>query len=165
MGSLLILLSLLVGVYFIVKPKKKASGFKPPPEFPKKWRLFLLEKVQFYTVLTDSDKEQFEEDMLEFLERKRITGITTNVTDEDRLLVAYSAIIPVFAFQDWKYSHLSEFLLYPNSFSEDYSIGTENARIIGMVGDGAMANIVIFSKSALHLGFNNSQDKKKCGHP
>ena len=163
MGSLLILLSLLVGVYFIVKPKKKASGFKPPPEFPKKWRLFLLEKVQFYTVLTDSDKEQFEEDMLEFLERKRITGITTNVTDEDRLLVACSAVIPVFAFKDWNYSHLSEVLLYPNSFSEDYSIGTENARITGMVGDGAMANIVIFSKSALHLGFNNSQDKKNVG--
>ena len=163
MWSLLILVSLLGGVYFIIKPKKKVSGFSVPKEFPIKWRTFLSATVQFYKNLTPKEKFLFEEDVLEFLTRIRITGIKTNVTDEDRLLVASSGVIPVFAFPDWKYHHLSEVLLYPNSFNDDYSIGGEHARITGMVGDGAMDNIVIFSKPALHLGFKNSQDKKNVG--
>jgi Mlc titration factor MtfA (ptsG expression regulator) len=163
MVSLLILASLLVGVYFIVKPKKKKSGFSTPNEFPNKWKTYLNKTVQFYRDLDTAEKKQFEADVLDFFKRIRITGIKTNVTDEDRLLVASSAVIPVFAFKDWKYSHLSEVLLYPDSFNKDYSIGKENARITGMVGNGAMANIIIFSKPALHLGFKNSKDKKNVG--
>lgn len=163
MWALFVLLLLLGGVYLIIKPKKKKSGFNTPDSFPMAWRTYLNTAVQFYRDLDSPQKIQFEEDVLDFFKRIRITGIKTNVTDEDRLLVASSAVIPVFAFTDWKYSHLSEVLLYPDSFNEDYSIGTENARITGMVGSGAMANIVIFSKPALHLGFKNSEDKKNVG--
>lgn len=107
---------------------------------------------------------RFEQDIQRFLQRVRITGIKTTIDDEDRLLVASSAVIPVFAFPEWEYRSLHEVLLYPDLFTSDFDFTSEKRNISGMVGSGGvMNNVVIFSKPALRQGFDNTTDKKNVG--
>lgn len=55
--------------------------------------------------------------------------------------VAASAVIPLFGFPGWRYRHLNEVLLYPDTFDEDYQVQNARRNIIGMVGSGAMNRI------------------------
>ena len=151
-------------LYLLFRPRGIKSGFPVPEVFPEDWRLYLLKEVNFYASLTKEDKAVFEADILRFLKRVRITGIKTKVDDEDRLLVASSAVIPVFAFPEWEYSSLHEVLLYPDLFTEKYDFNVQGRNISGMVGSGGVMNhVVIFSKPALHQGFDNAGDKMNVG--
>lgn len=151
-------------LYLLFRPKGIKSGLNVPAAFPEKWKLYLLKEVNFYASLSEEDKAVFEADILRFLKRVRITGIKTTVDDEDRLLVASSAVIPVFAFPEWEYSSLHEVLLYPDLFTEKYDFKEQGRNISGMVGSGGVMNhVVIFSKPALHLGFDNASDKMNVG--
>ena len=90
----------------------------------------------------------------------RITGIETNVDDTDKVLVASSAVIPIFGFADWKYSNIHEVLLYPAAFNKEFETKGTDRRILGMVGTGYMEGVMILSKPALKHGFKNESDKK-----
>jgi Mlc titration factor MtfA (ptsG expression regulator) len=165
-----LIIKILVGLfialilYLLFRPKSIKSGFNVPEVFPEKWKVYLLKEVNFYASLSDEDKAIFEADILRFLKRVRITGIQITVDDEDRLLVASSAVIPVFAFPEWEYSSLHEVLLYPDLFTEKYDFSEQSRNISGMVGSGGvMHHVVIFSKPALHLGFDNASDKMNVG--
>ena len=57
--------------------------------------------------------------MMLFFSRIRITGVGTEVEDIDKVLIAASAIIPIFGFPDWEYMNLHEVLLYPDSFNHE----------------------------------------------
>ncbi len=156
----LALLALLAWAFF--KPRK--SGMDVPEVFPKKWRVFLDENVRFYQKLDESEKRDFEERIQRFLKRIKITGIKTEVSDEDRLLVASSAVIPIFRFPEWEYKTLVEVLLYPDLFTEEFNFSEGERNIAGMAGSGGMmGNLVIFSKPALWLGFENKSDKQNVG--
>lgn len=158
----LFLLSMLGWVIYSSKVKK--SGLDVPEVFPADWRAFLLDKVHFYKELSESDRLIFESDVLRFLKRIKITGIKTTVSDEDRLLVASSAVIPIFRFPEWEYKTLVEVLLYPDHFSEDFNFSEGERNIAGMAGSGGMmSNLVIFSKPALWQGFENKTDKHNVG--
>ena len=162
--NLLVALLIALILYLLFRPKGIKSGVEAPQDFPNNWRLFLLKKVNFYASLSNEDKILFENNVLRFLKRVRITGIQTTVDDEDRLLVASSAIIPVFAFTEWEYSSLHEVLLYPDLFTEKYDFSQRDRSISGMVGSGGMMHhVVIFSKPALHQGFENASDKMNVG--
>jgi Mlc titration factor MtfA (ptsG expression regulator) len=151
-------------VRFIYNSKVKKSGFEVPDIFPQKWRDFLQQKIQFYSDLTSEEKLQFESDIQHFLRRIRITGVKTSVDDEDRLLVASSAVIPIFRFPEWEYKSLCEVLLYPDLFTEDYDFSSKGRSISGMMGHGGvMNNVVLFSKPALRYGFEIINDKKNVG--
>lgn len=130
---------------------------------PEKWRSILLDKVNFYKNLGDQQRLQFESDIQRFLSSVRITGVQTAVDLEDRLLVASSAVIPLFGFPSWSYQYLDEVLLYPGSFDRDFTIGSKREIITGMVGNGAMEGKMILSKPSLHLGFDIANDKKNVG--
>ncbi|WP_321282207.1 zinc-dependent peptidase [Marinifilum fragile] len=136
------------------------NWISPKKTFPNNWRNILTQKVSFYNSLTAEEKTRFEYKVQEFLLNCRITGIHTEVDDTDRVLVAASAIIPVFEFPNWKYTNLFEVLLYPNSFNDQFETQGENARILGMVGSGYMEGKMILSKPALLHGFSNESDKK-----
>lgn len=85
-----------------------------------------------------------------FLDEVRITGIRTEVDDTVRVLVAASAVIPIFGFHDWEYNRLGEVLVYPNSFDEKYrSSGTPAENTLGMVGVGHLRGVMILSKPSL----------------
>lgn len=133
---------------------------QPNEAFPEKWRHILSKLIPYYRKLNQAEKELFEYKVQEFLLNCRVTGIKTNVTDADRLLIAASAVVPIFAFPEWKYKNLNEVILYPDSFDKDFNISGKGRNILGMVGTGYMENKMILSKRALHDGFKNKTDKR-----
>lgn len=157
--TIIIVLSLALFVLY----KKKNATVVELIEVPKKWKAFLNEKVVFYNNLKQEQKERFELDVYNFLNDVRITGVQTKITIEDRLLVASSAVIPLFGFPQWTYKHLDEVLIYPSSFDRNFNIGSKEEIITGMVGTGVMEGKMILSKQSLHLGFSIANDKKNVG--
>jgi len=132
----------------------------PNKLFPKDWRLILEQYVTFYSSLSAEEKNKFEYKIQEFLLNCRITGIKTTIDTTDKLLVASSAIIPIFGFDEWKYTNINEVLLYPSTFNEKFETEGPDRRILGMVGSGYMEGVMILSKKALKHGFRNESDKK-----
>ncbi|HEV2832074.1 MAG TPA: M90 family metallopeptidase [Hanamia sp.] len=154
----LILLTLLVLFFiFYKKPKKNII-------LPDNYKELLHRHVPFYRRLNTENKIKFEEKIKDFLGYIRIEGINTNVTSLDKLLVASSAVIPVFGFAKWKYFNLTNVLLYPDSFNrEEFLAHGYEKNTLGMVGTGAMQRTMILSKPALHYGFNNEGGKTNTG--
>src|SRR5687767_11370464 len=74
-------------------------------EFPVAWRPILENRVGFYLTLSDQKKKKFEKLIQQFIAEKRIIGIKTEVDDTIRVLVAASAIIPIFGFDNWEYDN------------------------------------------------------------
>lgn len=157
-----IIIILLVGFGWVSYNKAAHPKWQVPREtFPVEWREILLQEVQFYHSLEAEEKTRFELKVQEFLLNCRITGIQTDVTLTDKLLVAASAVIPIFGFDSWKYTNIREVLLYPAMFNESYEFeGESERRILGMVGNQSMEGIMILSKEALRLGFRNESDKQ-----
>lgn len=150
---------LFVFIVFIIY-KYRNIWKKPTSKFPNKWNSILQKWVPFYTGLNKEEKELFEYKVQEFLLNCEITGIETNVDETDKLLIAASAIIPIFAFPEWKYKNLDEVLLYPGSFNLDFKTSGKNRPVLGMVGNGYMERKMILSKQALRKGFANETDKR-----
>ncbi|MCG8580846.1 MAG: zinc-dependent peptidase [Bacteroidales bacterium] len=139
---------------------KSEKWIKPKGKMKPERRKILTEKVNFYNSLTQEEKELFEFKVLEFLANCRITGIGVAIDDVDKVLVASSAIIPIFSFPHWRYQNLAEVLLYPSSFNHKFETSGEDTNILGMVGSGIMEGKMILSKPALLHGFANESDKK-----
>lgn len=159
--KLLITLFIAITSYFTIKKVwKKKTWILPTNEFPKNWRNILINKIDFYNQLNKEDRIKFEYKIQEFLLNCKITGIKTSVSKTDKVLIASSAIIPIFYFEDWKYLNINEVLLYPNAFGENYELEGKNRNILGMVGNKSLNKKMILSKKALHHGFDNTTDKK-----
>lgn len=127
------------------------------------WSAFLLDKVAFYRVLEASDRRLFEQRIILFLQTTAVEAGQFDVSNNDRLLVAASAIIPVWAFPKWHYFNLSAVYLLPAAFNEDFECGRTDSLITGMVGTGPMSGKMALSKPALYQGFENSRDKQNVG--
>lgn len=85
------------------------------------------------------------------------------MSDTDRLLVAASAIIPVWGFPKWHYFNLDAVYLLPASFNDRFECGQPDSLYTGMVGTGPMSGKLALSRPALHYGFQNSKDKHNVG--
>lgn len=155
-----LLIVLLVYIWWNLFFKKKRFKHKP---FPDHWRQVLKREVRFYQKLSAEEKDRFEQDVWRFLDTVTITGIETELDDMDRLLVASSAVIPLFGFPEWQYRNLNEVLLYEGTFNHDYQTEGKDRNILGMVGEGAMNRMMILSKPALHQGFKNAHSKNNVG--
>jgi Mlc titration factor MtfA (ptsG expression regulator) len=156
---LLLLLVVAITVAFALykKPLKKV-------DMPAVSKSLLEEHVAFYRSLEDAEKRRFEDKINEFLGYVRIQGVRTSVDDLDRLLVASSAVIPIFGFPEWKYYNLRDVLLYEDSFNADnFATRGEGRDVLGMVGNGAMQMEMILSKPSLHEGFGHSSGKENAG--
>lgn len=157
--ALILVVFLILGI--IIREIWSKNKWKEPSEiFPEIWKQMLLKKVSFYHGLSDEDKKRFEYKVQEFLLNVRITGVDTQVTEQDEILIAASAVIPIFEFPNWKYTNLFEVLLYSSSFNENFQTKGGERRILGMVGTGYMNGKMILSKQALIHGFKNETDKK-----
>ena len=121
----------------------------------------LNKNVSFYQKLNKVEKVNFRKRTMDFLEETHIEGIGTEITQLDWVLIASSAIIPVFGFADWKYKNLSNVILYPNTFDKKFQFeGNSNRNIMGMVGGGYMNGQMILSRAALYHGFSKSSSKE-----
>jgi len=158
----LILIGFVVWV-FVISPRIKKKVSVKEGALDGKQRAILEDKVLFYRRLTAEQKIQFDSDVVSFLQGCIITGVGFELTDEDRMLVAASAVIPIFGFPHWMYRNLNEVLLYPNSFNDQYETRGEDRSIAGMVGWGAMNRTMILSRQSLHAGFENEHSKSNVG--
>ncbi len=156
--SSLIILILWVWWYLFTNQEKPVIGI-----FPKKWKAVLRQKVVYYNKLSSSEKVRFEQGILQFFHDVKITGVGIKIDDTDRLLVASSAMIPLFGFPGWRYKNLHEVLLYEGRFNHDFETEGEDRNVLGMVGSGAMNRIMILSLPALYRGFENEDGKSNVG--
>jgi Mlc titration factor MtfA (ptsG expression regulator) len=153
-------------LYFLVKKQKKdpaATINKETTRFPISWKAILEEKVEYYRSLPEDKKLLFEDDIIHFLNTVTFEGVETTVDITDKLLVASSAVIPVFGFPEWQYHFLKHVVLYPSAFDRNLKFDNKSEYITGMVGSGILEGRVILSKPSLHLGFSNARDKKNVG--
>ena len=124
------------------------------------YRQLLSEHVDYYFGLSTDEKKRFEKLLFEFLADINIEGVGTEVTDLDRVLIASSAIIPIFGLGDWKYKNLTNVILYPDTFDKEFQFEGENRSILGMVGSGYMNGQMLLSRAALDKGFSKSSGKE-----
>ena len=148
----------------LFKPSVESIRENHSKNWQPQWSKFLQQKVCFYRNLSTEDQLLFEQRCLLFLETTRVEGSKdVTVVDNDKLLVAASAIIPVWGFPGWHYFNIETVILLPARFNEDYQYGLHDSRISGMVGTGVMSGKMVLSKPDLHKGFDNSRDKQNVG--
>ena len=150
----LILLIVLVVIGLKIYNQKAGVKFQLSPTT----RQLLFNQVVFYRDLDEKQKRLFENRVEDFLQQVTITGIGVTVEDLDRILIASGAIIPIFAFPDWKYNNISEVLLYKDNFSADYKTEGKDRNILGMVGDVALHREMILSQPSVRSSFQNYTD-------
>jgi Mlc titration factor MtfA (ptsG expression regulator) len=150
-----IAVSILIG-YSRYSLKKNSSKKNPDRPFPQQWRNLLVQHVAFYNRLNPLEKTKFENRVHTFLLNVQIVGVDTEVTHQDRILVASGAIIPIFGFDSWHYSNLKVVEMHPDKFL----IPNTDQYANGLVGWGKMEGKVKLSRKALVHGFYNNDDQK-----
>ena len=160
MASIVLTLLVLSWAAYVISKALFKKWKKPTKAFPNTWKSILIDNVSYYSTLSSDEKKVFEYKIQEFILNYKIIGIDVAVDDTDRILVAASAIIPVFGFPNWRYNNLDIVQLYPAMFNEDFETTGKGRRTLGMVGTGFMEGKMILSKPALHHGFANERDKK-----
>lgn len=157
MQIVLILLIGLLGLFFYQSFKKRS--WKKPKGKLSALEIGILERqVTFYHNLDSKAKEYFEYEVKEFLLNYKITPISTTISAEDRILIAASGVIPIFAFPEWKYFNLTEILVYPDTFNTEFDVEGGERNVLGMVGSGVMGGKMILSKRAIRNGFASDKD-------
>ena len=154
---IIIILSTCV-IYFFYRQNHR-QGAATNEKLPDTLKTILNAQVQYYHKLDKNDKERFENQVNDFLKYVRIEGVGTTITDIDRALIASSGVIPIFGFPGWKYNNLTNVILYPDTFDQEFQFEGENRNILGMVGSGYMNGQMLLSRAALLKGFSGSSGK------
>jgi len=168
MDTIVSLLALIVGALFIVwliwwYIKRRKTTNEPAPPLPPSYPDLLAKHVGYYRDLSDEKKQEFESRVSQFLGHVTIEGVGVKVDDADHVLVASSAIIPIFGFANWDYYRLTNVVLYDGNFSKDFD-ETSEQNVLGMVGQGgALQSSMVLSKPALHAGFDIDSSKSNIG--
>tara|TARA_B100000795_G_scaffold270000_1_gene261762 strand:- start:1297 stop:2046 length:750 start_codon:yes stop_codon:yes gene_type:complete len=158
MGYFVVLLFVFVLWIFLKSNAPKKHFCKT--EMKEEWKIFLVEHVGFYKRLNDINKYKFNLRVIRFLNETRVIGYgDVQVSDNDKILVGASAIIPIFNFPEWEYKFINEVILYDDYIKLD---GSEDF-VCGFVGAGPMEGRMVLVKSALYHGFANNKDKKNTG--
>ena len=152
--AIIVTIILVLGIYSYQKdkPNKKA---KIPIDLDE----ILEANVLFYQKLDKKEKELFRVKVKTFLKEVYIDAVGFELETLDIVLVAASAVIPVFYFDSWQYRNLSSVIIYPDNFNTDLMYQGENRIVAGMIGSGRYENQMILSRKALHQGFKNNTDK------
>ena len=143
---LILVVILLFAIHFYRKAKR--HSVKP---FPEHWHKLLMENVLYYENLSKGRQLVFQQRMMQFLSEVYIDGVQFELEELDKILIAASAVIPVFGFKEWHYTNLSGILLYPDNFNEDIQFSSkDNSRSIGgIVGNGRFEKQMILSKKSI----------------
>ncbi|PVX49394.1 hypothetical protein C7377_1810 [Balneicella halophila] len=153
-------------IYYLYIKKHREVKIQTGKPFPNQWRELLTETIEFYDDLDVQQKRLFEQRVHHFIATKKINGVDTEIDDEIRLMVASSAIIPMFAFPDYDYPNLQEVLIYPNGFNHEFNTekSKDNKRnIAGMVGNRFMNGTMILSKPDLLRSYDLKNQKDNVG--
>lgn len=159
-AGLLLLVSYLFGA-----GRKKKGLLKPDDVFPAKWRELLEEHVEFYHQLSSKEKLDFEKKVRVFLEHHNIQGYDMEVDDLLIIMVAASAVIPTFHFENWDYPKLGTILIHSDKVREESTYdNTHHYDVLGQVSKDAFGGDVLrLSKEDLMQGFENHTSKHNVG--
>ncbi|MFA6278135.1 MAG: M90 family metallopeptidase [Pedobacter sp.] len=155
---LILTVFLIVTLYFIFRKKKIV-----PIQLSKEDQVLLANHVVFYRNLNHPRKQLFEQKVANFLGATIISSVGVEINQLDKLLVAASAVIPIFGFENWQYKNLTNVLLYPDTFNTDFQFEGTERNVMGMVGTGYLNGQMVLSLSALHHGFSKSAGKENTG--
>lgn len=142
------------GIYSYQKSKPKKIK-----DTPTNWHYLLLTNVLFYKKLNEEEQFKFKEKMKAFLAKVHIEAVGFKLEELDVVLIAASAVIPTFCFDNFTYTNLATVLIYPDHFNEELDFKGEDRNIGGLVGTGRYENQMILSRKALYYGFQNKKDK------
>jgi len=148
-------ITLSVVILFVFSKVKRKQQIQLASVDDNTYEKLLEAHVSFYHKLDTSEKKRFLDEVRHFLKHIHIEGVGTTVDELDRLLIAASAIIPIFSFHLWRYQHLTNIILYPDTFNEAFQFQGEHRHTLGMVGEGYMNGQMLLSKAALHKGFSS----------
>ena len=165
--SLVVLAVILYAFYRYATADSRRRTAALAEEFPAAWRQLLTERVAFYLSLTKKEKTRFEKQVQTFLASTRIIGVQTDVDDTTRLLVAASALIPVFGFPDWEYRNLGEVLIVPDAWQQHNDPTKEvkplEGTLLGSVQGFQNQHYMRLSKASLEQGFRDGLDRQNVG--
>ncbi len=152
-------------VFYVLKLRSKKDKVEIKETPPEHWHDLLLENVMFYRKLNSDDQSYFRRQIQFFLNDVTIESVEFELEELDRLLVASSAVIPVFGFENWSYPNINTVIIYPDYFNEhlEFHSKAKGKNIGGLVGNGRFDNQMILSRRALHHGFSNKTDKGNTG--
>lgn len=153
-----IIIVIAIGIVLLVLISRPRQ--KPVSRMPESWKKMMAKHVEFYRNLSPFQKIHFEERCMHFLAETDVKGVNTTIAAIDKVLLSASAIIPIFAFPDWKYTNLSVVHIYPGPFSLDFKTKGPDRNINGLVGTGFMADKMFISQKALRHGFLLEGDKR-----
>jgi Mlc titration factor MtfA (ptsG expression regulator) len=150
-----------VVLYFLVFKKDAPKRVADQPQ----WHEPLLKYISFYENLNHQEQKVFRQRMSAFLNETYVEAVGFELEELDKLLVAASAVIPVFRFKEWSYNNLSGVIIYPENFNENlgYADHHSDRMIGGLVGTGRFEKQMILSRTALYHGFKNNTDKLNTG--
>ena len=161
---IIVVIFVLVILFYFYK-KKNSKPKIQIKEIPEHWHTILYKNVLFYEKLSEEDQLYFRKQVQGFLNEVIIEAVEFELEELDKMLVAASAVIPVFGFENWKYPNIKTVIIYPDYFNDrlEYHKKAKNKNIGGMVGNGPFNNQMILSRRALHHGFVNKSDKGNTG--
>lgn len=155
---------LAVAVYFAYKKQQRQKSSEEIRQENNR-RMLLEENVTYFRRLNEKGKELFDRRITQFLNNISIVGVDTTVNDKDRILIAASAVIPVFAFPTWQYHVLDEVIVYPDNFNENFETTGPDRYFRGLVGFGYLSGKLLISRTALYEGFLDYSDgRNTCLH-
>jgi Mlc titration factor MtfA (ptsG expression regulator) len=134
------------------------SRARIPEPLPDEWASFFWDRSAHYRRLPGRLQTAFERDVQRFIAQQRITGVETKVDEPLRLLVAASATTLSVGWPGYKWSELSEVLLYPDDFDRDYVIGRPV-----VAGMAHIWGTVILSIPSLRHSFDYYEDPYHVG--
>ena len=165
--SMAVLAAILYAFYQYVTADTRRRRAALAQEFPDSWRQVLAERVAFYLALSETERKRFEQQTQVFLATTRITGVQTEVDDTTRLLVAASALIPVFGFPDWEYRNLGEVLIVPDAWTlhddPTREVKPLTGTLLGSVQGFQNQHYMRLSKASLEQGFRDGMDRQNVG--
>ncbi len=165
--TILVVLALAVGLVIyrsetrVIRRRLRIMAQPFPPELA----MQLTKLVPYYAMLIPAERERFHQLVAIFLAEKPIHGIGCAIDDATRLLVAASAIIPVFAFPAWEYVTLRKVLIRPEAFDASFHDRNQHETMaLGMVGaSGFFDGVMILSLPDLYAGFSPDAGKHNVG--
>jgi Mlc titration factor MtfA (ptsG expression regulator) len=148
---------------WIIFRKKSKPVVGPLPVLDSKYLALLDTHINYYHKLDAVAKKRFEAQIAHFFGYVHLEGVGTTLTDTDRVMIAASAVIPIFGLGNWQYNNLTNVILYPDTFDNDYQFEGNERSIMGMVGSGYMNGQMLLSRAALTKGFSAAAGKENTG--
>ena len=157
--AIILLLIFIVAAYFIFR-KKQPVHLPTDSVTNESFSDLLGQHIAYYTKLTAAEKERFSALVTNFLSDVIIEGVGIEITDTDRIMIASSAVIPIFGFPEWHYNNLTNIILYPNAFNNDFQFENGAGEMTGLIGGGFMNGQMLLSRAALVKGFSKNNGKE-----